>query len=114
MLALAEYHASTYHFVQTYPGGEAALLEDHKHLKPVTYFYFVPKFAEKSIDNMAQLLPQIGTIIKEAGYAELGAKVEQLVGTFSEMHKKAAVASDNCKFKTIIHGDFWYNNVMVK
>merc|ERR1719376_43536 len=35
-------------------------------------------------------------------------------GLVNDAAGKAAVASPDCKFQTLIHGDFWYNNIMVK
>ena len=113
MVNLAAFHATTFHFVQTYPGGPDALTKDCPFLKVKCVFdltdasEFVYKGHESSLGIASSLAKQFGE-------DELSAKFKEQLGIYLERQLKAAGPSENCKFKTIIHGDFWYNNFMVK
>jgi len=110
---LAEYHATTYHYLQT-NGGKEALLKKHPFLKAKSFFDFVPDMVDMQKRNFDQILSMAATFIKNDGDEELSDKVMQQVGIFYEKFNKATVLEENSNFETITHGDFWYNNIMVK
>ena len=114
LIELAEFHASSYHYLQKIDMGIEEIIEKHVFLTPRTMFYLIPDMVAMQKENMSTCLNSMGMIVKKEGLEQLGEKVlNQKPGAVSAQ-KKAGVASDSCKFKTLIHGDYWYNNFMLK
>ena len=114
LLELAEFHATTFHFLQTVPGGAEKLIETHSFLKSKTLFESVPSEEEMHNKFLVQAFSTMSAIVAKAGHEELSQAVKKQESLVLEFWKKAAKPSEGCKFKTLIHGDIWYNNVMVK
>jgi len=114
LMELAAYHATTYHFLQMHPGGMKSLLESQPYLRTKSLFELFPSMEEMNKKFLVQSMTTTSAIIAKAGNKELSCLVKKQEGLINDAVRKAAVASPDCKFKTLIHGDFWYNNIMVK
>jgi len=114
LVELAKYHATTYHFLQTVPGGIEKLLASKSFLQQKSTFEFFPSMKEMNKKYLVQIIDTASRIIARAGHEELSQALKQQESVAWEKQRRASTASDDCKFRTLIHGDFWYNNVMVK
>jgi len=114
LAGLAEFHATTYHYLQTVEEGSEKLLEAHTFLKPKNLFEMNPAMEEMNKKFLVQSYTTASSIVLKAGHQELSQAVKKEEGLVFEKERAAAKPAKTCKFKTLIHGDFWYNNVMVK
>jgi len=114
LVELAKFHATTYHFLQTSPGGPDQFLETNPIMKTKSLFELFAEMVEMHKKFLTQSFTTASAVIAKAGHHELSQKIKTHESQVFELVKKAAKPADNCKFLTLIHGDFWYNNIMVK
>lgn len=113
---LALIHATSYHFIQTYPGGLEKFKQDFEEMISNQWFRHDPKedvSFERFLANQDVTFVQIG---EEAGPRVRRGLLEK-VKKFSLSRKKIVdqvLAVKEEQFNCIVHGDSWCNNFLFR
>ena len=117
LIALGELHATCYHYVKTYPGGREQLVKDYPFMDTKTFYDLVADEEMKKMQDQwfGQIFDNAVTLLKNSGEAdsELTDKVAKFKSDWRAKATEAATPLKN-DFTTIIHGDMWYKNLMLR
>lgn len=114
LVRLARFHASTYHYTETYPGGKEKLFLDHPWFKFKTFFDIMGEDNTEAVEGwLGSVLMQVRESLKGGGRPELA---ERLEANARDWLKKARASGTPRaeSLRTLSHGDYWYTNIMFK
>ena len=113
LIELAELHATGYHWIQSYNGGAKQLVRDRPLLEFTVYLY-------DSIVGMHDIfnsaLDSMGKILESEGTEELRMLGQKVKSQQRDWIKKvyADMRPQKDDFLTLLHGDAWYKNVLLR
>ena len=112
---LAAFHATSYHFVNTYPGGKDALNADYQKLFNEDFFEEMKKddaTMKAFIDFVIQMFGAATTVTQKFGSKDLAERMESFQGKIMAEMGKLFIQKPRMSFVT--HGDAWYNNFLFR
>ena len=116
LINLAKIHSSTYHYANKVYGGVKEFIEKNPKFKNKSFFDLTRDMGSMhsmligvSTDNFKFVAGVIGD-----EHPELAEKCLKQIPVFEENLAKSDKPREDCKFVTLNHGDFWYNNIMAK
>ena len=112
---LAAFHASGFHFINTYPGGKNALDVEHPDLFSENFFAsevqnkeMWTKYFEISSNMFGSCIP----VAKKFGSPELAERMAAYQKTIPAVLEK--LFDSKWKMSYVTHGDAWYNNFLYR
>ncbi len=112
---LAAFHATSYHFINTYPGGKDGLNNDFQKLFNEDFFEEKQNedVSMKSfIDLTIQLFGTVSAITKKFSSKDLAERMESYQGKI--LGDIGKLFSQKTGMICITHGDAWYNNFLFR
>ena len=112
---MASFHATSHHFVNTYPGGKDCLNQHFKKLFNDDFFEAIKKDDEtmKALMNgMTQMFGSISVVTKKFGSEDLAKRMEYYQGKILSEMGKLFMQKPRISFFT--HGDASLNNFLFR
>lgn len=114
LVRLARFHATMYHFVESYPGGMDQLFQDHPWFKFKTFFDIMGDDNSKAFEGwMRSVITQVKESLRAGGRPDLSKSLDKNTNDWM-MRAKTAGTPRAESFRTLVHGDYWYTNMMFK
>ena len=109
---LATFHATAYHFINTYPGGHKELAKDFYQQFQADFFDPASEVKYKFVEIIAQSFGTPLLVIQKFGSKDLADRMVAFEKNLVE--KLRALLSTTSKLSYIVHGDAWYNNFLFR
>ena len=112
---MASFHATSHHFVNTFPGGKDALNADYQKLFNEDFFEGMKKddaTMKAFIDFVIQMFGAATTVTQKFGSKDLAERMESFQGKIMAEMGKLFMQKPRMSFVT--HGDAWYNNFLFR
>jgi len=114
---LAAFHATSHHFIKTYPGGLASLSLDCPRLFEAGRTLFRCKdgsdgMMTEVLETIERMFKSSLLVVQKFGSEELARRMEAFQPQISEI--MAGFFTPINKFDVVAHGDAWYNNILIK
>ena len=112
---MAAFHATSHHFVNTYPGGKEGLNEDFRKQFNEGFFEEMKKddvSMKAFIDMITQMFGAASVVTKKFGSEDLAERMESFQGRI--MVELGKLFMQKPKMSFVTHGDAWYNNFMFR
>ena len=115
LIALGEFHATTYHYMKTFKKGDRETFLKKYPFFETTTFYEMTNKNDLILDTMIDtMLDNLAAMFEaEEGQQEIAGKLKRMKPLWKE---RAIAAARPLKddFVTVVHGDAWYKNIMTK
>ena len=112
---LAAFHASSFHFINTYPGGKKALEIEYPDVFSEDFFAgndFSKEMLTKFFEMSSSMFGSCVLVAKKYSTPELATKMAAYQKTIPTVLAK--LFESKFKMSYVTHGDAWYNNYLYR